>query len=340
MVHHREQSLAQNAITMMGQHSVIPIPENYELFYFYVAGSNSAIIRRIDEAIAAGEPFTPQMLHRLRENTLGAERTAKALEMCSTNLGLTIDHVMGRISDAGKDAGEFGKTLSHASGGLAAAPSPAVLHELIEGLIGATRTMEARTKDLESELQHSARQITDLRAQLATVRKESGTDALTGIANRKTFDRELDNALKDLREGAEPMALLMCDIDFFKKFNDNWGHQTGDQVLRLVAASISENIKGRDTAARYGGEEFAIILRQTKIDDAINLANQIRASIEKRKLVKKSTGDVLGSITVSIGVTDAFMQDSTEELVQRADKCLYRAKQTGRNRVIGQHGRD
>lgn len=339
LVHQKEQDLAQNAIAVMGQHGVIPVPENYELFYFYVAGSNAAIIRRIDEAIAAGEPFTPQMLHRLRENTLGAERTAKALELCSTNLGLTLDHVMARLSDAGKDAGEFGKTLSDASGGLAAGPSPDALRALVEGLIGATRTMEARTKSLEEELKHSSHQIVELRSQLATVRKESGTDALTGIANRKTFDRELENALRGLREEKEPMALLMCDIDFFKKFNDNWGHQTGDQVLRLVAASISENIKGRDTAARYGGEEFAIILRQTKIDDAINLANQIRASIEKRKLVKKSTGDVLGSITVSIGVTEAFADDTSEDLIQRADKCLYRAKQTGRNRVIGQHGK-
>lgn len=339
-MHQREQLLAQNALTLMEKHTVSPVPENYEIFYIYAAGSNPAIIRRIDEALATGETLTPQMLFGLRENCLGGERAAKTVERVGTNISLTLDHVLSRLSDAGKLAGDFGQTLSVASGGLTSDPTPEDLSALIEGLITATHTMEARTNTLEAELQRSSHEIAELKSQLDTVRKESRTDALTGIANRKTFDRELDSALQELHDGGEPLALLMCDIDHFKKFNDNWGHQTGDQVLRLVASCISENIKGRDTAARYGGEEFAVVLRHTKIGDAINLANQIRSAIENRKLIKKSTGDILGSITVSIGAVDAYPDDSCEELVQRADKCLYRAKQTGRNRVIGQQGKD
>ena len=128
----------------------------------------------------------------------------------------------------------------------------------------------------------------------------------------------------------------MCDIDHFKNFNDFLGHQTGDKGLRLVANCLSENVKGRDTAARYGGEEFTVILRQTGLSDAINLANQIRGTVESKKLVKKSTGDVLGQITISIGVAQLAPDDQAETLVQRADTCLYRAKHLGRNRVIGE----
>jgi len=338
-VQQQELLLAQNAIMMMSKHGVAPIPEHYEIFYIYSAGSNPTIVRRIDETIATGVKFTPQMLHSLRENCLGTERTAKAMEMVGTNIGLTLDNVLDKLSDAGKQAGEYGRTLSTASGSLNASQPPVVLRTMVEGLLGATKSMEVRTKNLEGELKRSSSQITDLRTQLDMVRKESRTDALTGIANRKTFDIELESAIMDWRENGVPVSLLMCDIDFFKKFNDTWGHQTGDQVLRLVASCLSENVKGRDTAARYGGEEFAVILRHTRVNDAVNLANQIRTCIESRKLIKKSTGEILGAITVSIGVAEAFTGDSGEELIQHADQCLYRAKQTGRNRVIGQHGK-
>ena len=100
----------------------------------------------------------------------------------------------------------------------------------------------------------------------------------------------------------EAVSLLLCDIDHFKKFNDNWGHQTGDQVLRLVANCLSDNVKGRDTAARYGGEEFVVLLRGIGLARRHHVADQIRGTVETKKLVKKSTGDILGTITISIGV--------------------------------------
>jgi diguanylate cyclase len=134
----------------------------------------------------------------------------------------------------------------------------------------------------------------------------------------------------------EDVCLLMCDIDHFKKFNDTWGHQTGDQVLRLVASCLAENVKGRDTAARYGGEEFAVLLRGTPLEAATMLANQIRTTVETKKLVKKSTGDILGTITISIGVAKFTADESVEAVIRRADACLYGAKHSGRNLVIHQ----
>jgi diguanylate cyclase len=128
----------------------------------------------------------------------------------------------------------------------------------------------------------------------------------------------------------------MCDIDHFKKFNDTWGHQTGDQVLRLVATCLSENVKGRDTAARYGGEEFGVLLRGTGLEAATKVADQIRLMVENKKLVKKSTGDVLGTITISIGVAQIAAGEPIEAVVRRADACLYGAKHHGRNLVINQ----
>jgi diguanylate cyclase len=196
--------------------------------------------------------------------------------------------------------------------------------------------MEARTQHLEADLKRSSQQVNELKAQLDDVRRESLTDPLTGIANRKAFDAEIERAIEIARENNEPLSLFMCDIDKFKNFNDTWGHQTGDQVLRLVGHCLQENVKGRDTACRYGGEEFAVILRQTALENAVSLADQIRANVESKKLVKKSTGDILGTITISIGVAQLAEGETVADLIQRADACLYKAKNSGRNCVIGE----
>jgi diguanylate cyclase len=107
-------------------------------------------------------------------------------------------------------------------------------------------------------------------------------------------------------------------------------------VLKLVAACLSDNVKGRDTAARYGGEEFAVLLRGTSLEAATRVANQIRATVETKKLVKKSTGDILGSITISIGVAQLVAGETAEVAVRRADACLYGAKHNGRNLVVNE----
>jgi diguanylate cyclase (GGDEF)-like protein len=134
------------------------------------------------------------------------------------------------------------------------------------------------------------------------VRTESLTDPLTTLANRKFFDAELDRTVAQAKTGYEPLALLMCDVDHFKAFNDRFGHLTGDQVLRLVAVSVKQIVRGEDIAARYGGEEFAIALPKTALRSAISVADQIRRAVMSKELMKRSSGERLGRVTISIGV--------------------------------------
>ena len=332
----REQALAKTALALMGDSNVMPTPDNFELFYIYASGENIALSHVMGEMIAQRLPFKPPVLRQLREQCMADDRVTKAVDEVGTGIGTMLDMVLEKLEVAGKDAGDYGRALSAASGELHDHQSPEGLRKLVDGLLGATHAIEKRTKTLEGELQRSSQQVTELKTQLDDVRKESRIDQLTGVANRKAFDTELQAAIEDSAATGAPVTLLMCDIDYFKKFNDTWGHQTGDQVLRLVAHCLSENVKGRDTAARYGGEEFVVILRQTALADAIKLANQIRATVECKKLVKKSTGDILGTITISVGVAQLSAGDRGETLVKRADTCLYRAKHTGRNRVVGE----
>jgi diguanylate cyclase len=135
---------------------------------------------------------------------------------------------------------------------------------------------------------------------------------------------------------SEPFSLLVCDIDHFKKFNDTHGHQTGDQVLRLVGSTIKASVSSKDLACRYGGEEFCVILPSTKVGRATDVANVIRQAVMGKELVKRSTGETLGRVTISIGVAELRAEDSVQSIIERADKCLYAAKDAGRNRVMSE----
>ena len=132
----------------------------------------------------------------------------------------------------------------------------------------------------------------------------------------------------------EPLSLLMADIDHFKTFNDQYGHLTGDQVLRLVALAVKQNVKGRDVAARYGGEEFIVALPNTALQSAITVADHIRRAVMTKELMRRSNGERLGRVTISIGAAVLHPGDTAQLLIERADKCLYAAKRNGRNRVI------
>ena len=331
--HDRAQALAKTALALMTERQVAPTPENFQLFYAYVAGDNPASAKVLSELIAARRTLSPQVLSELRDRFFGEGKLEATVQNVGGEITEMVANVLTRLEAAERDAVAYGRTLSAASGELDDATSPAAMQTLVSSLVTATRTMEARTKNLESELQRSSREVSDLRP--ARRRAQGKPD--------RSVDRHFQpqglrrRSARRHRAGAgmgEPLALLMCDIDHFKAFNDTWGHTTGDQVLRLVAGCLSENVKGRDTAARYGGEEFAVILRNTSLADATSLANQIRLFVERKKLVKKSTGDILGTISISIGVAQMETTDTQVLLIQRADTCLYAAKAAGRNCVI------
>jgi len=130
------------------------------------------------------------------------------------------------------------------------------LKALINSVSVATQQMAEKDRTLETQLDASSKEVDSLRTRMEMIRKESLVDALTGLANRRAFDEQLGMTIEEAKAEEAPFSVLMCDIDHFKRFNDTWGHATGDQVLRLVAQCLRANVKGRDTAARYGGEEL------------------------------------------------------------------------------------
>ena len=244
---------------------------------------------------------------------------------------------MSQLLDAlgitGQNVAGYDEILAQFSDHLGSAEF-AEIGNLITSLLNETQTVRAKNQRLEASLETSSIEIKDLRRNLASVRKEALTDPLTDIGNRKYFDLSLIEWMRHAERNSEPLCLLMLDIDHFKKFNDTYGHPLGDQVLKLVAATIGECVKGRDVVARYGGEEFSVILPKTGLDSACTVGDQIRLAVASKEVTKKSTGETLGQITLSVGAAQLRSREEPVEIIIRADEALYAAKQKGRNCVV------
>ena len=204
---------------------------------------------------------------------------------------------------------------------------------MVENLSVATRKVREENQALESQLADTTDELGRLREHLEQVRREAMTDALTMLANRKAFDETLEDACAQAATTGRPLTLAVVDIDHFKVFNDTWGHQTGDQVIRYVASVIGRVAKDARFAARYGGEEFAVIFPDEGRDAALSALEAAREEISSRILKRRSTNEDLGAITISTGIAEFRTADNPAALIERADGALYVSKRTGRNRT-------
>lgn len=330
----QSRELASLALAFLDEHGMPTDPRSFTLAYVYYAGTHPEVKTEIDHLIGAGA-FNRRSCARLYEEVFGLDSEARAIRDASTMIERTLSRVLESLSEAGADAKDFGKVLEDFSGKVAPGAERATgdLRQAIELIVSETRKMEARSTELERRFADTSDEIVELRRNLDEMRLAATTDALTGIANRKHFDIRLREYTDDAARAGEPLSLLMGDVDFFKKFNDEFGHTVGDMVLHLVARTMAECVRGRDFVARYGGEEFAVLLPKTGLEGAFAVAENIRNTISSKRLARKKTGESLGLVTLSFGVAQYKSGETMEDFISRADAGLYRAKRHGRNRV-------
>lgn len=329
----RSRALGEAAINKIIELKLPATPRHYEVWYAYASGQYPSINCVIDSALTRPEKLTEVEVERIYSAYISGSETQTKIEAAGLKLADEVDQVMAMIHAATGSSLNYSKDLADATQQLELADSES-LRAIVEGLIQSTAEAEAANKVLQDRLNTSRTEIQQLRGELQDVVDEAMTDPLTSLANRKRLDLSLASAVTTSLNKSEPASVLMIDIDHFKTFNDRYGHLTGDHVLRLVAATIKENVKGQDIAARYGGEEFALVLPNTALRSAVSLAEQIRRSVFTRELVMRETREPLGRITLSIGVALVRAGDTVQTVLGRADVCLYAAKRSGRNRVV------
>lgn len=329
---HRYAELTLSALKSTGLPSS---PRNYELWYAHVEGGNAALSSAIQKAMDKDGKVSQEKADKLYKDYIQHAELSHDVISLVARFHEEVSELYDIVEQTGESAQGHSRKLTDLSDQINdTAPEVPAVGELLEDVLAIAKTMRAENEALETRLAESASEVSALQRDVEAIQAEAMRDALTGVANRATFDRSLIAHMDEAIEKGSPLALLLGDIDHFKKFNDTWGHQTGDQVLRLVADVMNNNVKGQDLLARYGGEEFAILLPDTSLKNANMLANRIREAVHSRRLKKRRTNEDLGVVTMSIGVAMLDRNDSMETLIERADKCLYAAKDAGRNCVI------
>ena len=320
------------AFASMSDHQVTPTPDNFAIWYEYHSGLNPELSHLINLLLTRPRAFNDQLLSSIYQRFFVHAKERAALQDTATRMMAVLQEVSGVVEAAGADADRNSTSLRETSQSMTA--DTAGLPALIARLRAEVQEMAARSARLGDHLVGAVERIQALERSLHAVQRDAATDSLTGLSNRRNFDAKLRAAAGLAMNSGEALSLAFLDIDHFKRFNDTWGHQVGDQVLRLVAATLNAQIRPSDLAARYGGEEFGVILPTTPTQDAAEVGDRIRRSFEGKRLVARNSGQTIDGLTVSIGVACYDPGEALDGWIARADKALYAAKAAGRNRVV------
>ncbi|QUD88161.1 GGDEF domain-containing protein [Phenylobacterium montanum] len=330
--------LARKVLEDMERRHIWPTALNYELWTHYVANPDGALAQEIERLLSIGEAITEGVSEQLAAAYLPKARLNEQIRDAGDQLTRELTAVAAAIKQAQRSSEQYGATLTSAGKSLDEDVGPEDIRRLVDTLTTATKRVQRENRSLAKRLDESTAEVSRLREHLEQVRRDATTDALTNLANRKAFDDELARACAEAVEKREPLALAVIDIDHFKRFNDTWGHQTGDQVIRYVSSVIGRMAPPPRFAARYGGEEFAMIFPSERAAEVVRTLEEIREEVSSRALKRRSTNEDLGTITVSAGVAELKHGEKVDVLIERADQALYASKRNGRNQVTTDSG--
>ena len=301
-----------------------PTPDNYDLAFQFRAAQNVALVQAIRAEIDAKGVLSLDAADRIfAEN--GGPVSADALSKMADDMKMHATGLSSIARKSGEDAAAFRTALENSAE--SGAPDTGMVMDL-------TLAMVARSRAAEAELRKSTRELQGLRAHLAEAQHFADVDPLTELANRRAFKRDLERAIVDCRAKGEPLALAFCDIDQFKRLNDHHGHETGDRVLRFVAQLMTKHFARKGTVGRFGGEEFVVMFPGQSAGAAHAQVDKCRAALAELPLYAANTGDRIGAVSFTAGVTALRDEEAMADLLRRADELLYRGKSEGRNRVI------
>ena len=324
----------KKAVPLMMKYQIPTTPLNYSLWYRYVANDIPALNEQLDGLIASHDVVPPVQAESLYREFVAekAESMTWELRQSVDKMLLDLDNTLtDTTTDTNKFQASFDKTFVDIHRVEEDGCSFEEIMVLFKKLDQDSKSMQRSTKFFSKSLASAKGEIAALKAQLEASQKLALYDSLTGLLNRHAFNTELSLYLSKAPQG---LCLIMSDIDHFKRFNDEWGHLLGDQVLKAVGRKFNNQMRDGATAYRFGGEEFVILLPKSNLRIARHYAETLRKVIEKLTLKDKRSGKKINSISASFGVAEFTAGDSLTRFIARADDCLYQAKHLGRNRVF------
>lgn len=296
----------------------------------YITGGDRLLMRLIDEREMIGQPVTAEWLCKLRSSA--------ANDQDSTVVNLLVGRLekglleFGTAASAARQATtDYGTSLAGHAQQLS---SSGDLNRSVVELIGVVREMIDRTSEMEQDMLRSEQQSRSLQQNLETAMRSAEEDYLTGLPNRRAFEKVFDEEYRDARLAGDSLIVAFCDIDHFKAINDTHGHDTGDRVLKAVARDLSGISRDRCHIARHGGEEFVLLFRGRTLPEVNGLLDAARERLAARRMVNRQTNVPIGHVTFSAGIADVFAWPDRRAALRAADSALYLAKSQGRNRIV------
>jgi diguanylate cyclase len=316
------------AVRSMG---VAPIPRNYQLFYDAYIGSNPDLTRELAEL---GSRATQEELDEIAARHLGTGQVA-VIEKAHDRLLTELDGLLKLLRQEQASLESYTRLLGETASRINSKTnfSSELIRNAITLLTEATGDTMAHGERTAGNVAERSHEMDQVRKELDEYKRIANTDSLTRLANRRAFDEKLAGIFDD--PSALPVtALVLADIDNFKKINDSYGHPVGDKILATVASVIRSNVRKEIFVARTGGEEFAIIVQGNTPEEVMIICERVRRALETRTFRNSRSGVNYGPVTISLGYAMASTATDPGELYAKSDSALYHAKNNGRNRTV------
>jgi diguanylate cyclase len=309
-------------------------PRQFEFWFAYRDGRNTALVSAANAIRQRNGALTGADVEHLHETFLSPWRLAARPDQIAAQMAEKLEELSASLERALGTTKAQRETLAAETAELSIASALTLQDVLsaIDRLTHATRESQSRFARLEARVDAVSREIGNLRQQLSAVRSDCAADPTTALPGRAAFDGALTKALAEAAETRQPLALLLCDLDYFAAFNQNFGNFTGDQVLRSIGLLLSSHLRPGDVTARFVSDQFAALMPRLRASESVTYADRFRQVLMAHELIPHPNG--AGRLTVSIGVADAIKGDTPEFLLRRAQNGLTVAKREGRNRVV------
>lgn len=327
----RDVNILKSLLPLMSRHAAGYHPISYSVWYEYAKGERPSLRHSIDAELKSQGRLTPALTYSLYSKHL-VEPAEQALVGARANLMGLMEKVQEAALHANTDTSSFDARLGEFQRCLTAATTLQDLDAQVAAMMNETQRVSDSFGRFTVELDKSRGEVDRLTEELDRLRQDALIDALSGLMNRRGFDREIERLLVN-GEPQGPFSVIMFDIDNFKRVNETYGHPLGDAVIASVGRLIRDCLGQVGFAARYSGEEFLVALPLQPIAKAEDVAQSIRTRVEKGKIRRRQTDEPIAGITISAGVAAWRAGDSIDTLLARADQALYDAKERGRNRV-------
>lgn len=321
----RYRAILANVSAFLLEHAIEPLPEHYDLAYRHRVAGEPGLGQSIANLIRDGH----MRIDAMREDAgaLTVSLLATLVEQAQKQL----NEVVMLAHQSGEDARAYGKALEVNISELA----PTVAnHPVLGSLVGLTQMMIEKTSAAERHMRESAVQMDTMRVNLDQAREQADTDSLTGLSNRRAFERLLGAAAERAVRDGTALCVAFCDIDRFKAVNDNHGHDVGDRVLTFVSRILKEHVGRRGTVARHGGEEFVLLFEGIGAEEAWEIVDTARHDLSRRNIIDRNAGQPIGTISFSGGIAGLDADGNISNMLRRADRALYKAKREGRDQVL------